>query len=108
VTAKPVIRLDMARQDERDIITYYAREAGLDIALSFREALRGAYRAIADHPGTGSPRYAALLAIKGLRSRKLARYPYLVFYVERDDHVDVWRVLHAQRDIPTSLGDGES
>ena len=22
------------------------------------------------------------------------RFPYLVFYVERVDHVDVWRVLH--------------
>jgi toxin ParE1/3/4 len=27
-------------------------------------------------------------------------YPHLVFYVERDDHVDVWRVLHGSRDIP--------
>jgi toxin ParE1/3/4 len=22
-----------------------------------------------------------------------------VFYVERQDHIDVWRVLHGQRDI---------
>ncbi|ENO88947.1 plasmid stabilization system [Thauera aminoaromatica S2] len=28
------------------------------------------------------------------------RYPYLVFYVERADHIDVWRVLHGERDIP--------
>jgi toxin ParE1/3/4 len=27
-------------------------------------------------------------------------YPHLIFYIERDDHVDVWRVLHGQRDIP--------
>jgi plasmid stabilization system protein ParE len=25
------------------------------------------------------------------------RYPYLVFTVEQDEHVDVWRVLHAER-----------
>jgi toxin ParE1/3/4 len=31
----------------------------------------------------------------------LKAYPYLVFYVESDDHIDVWRVLHASRDIPT-------
>lgn len=31
-------------------------------------------------------------------------YPYLVFYVAGDDHVDVWRVLHAERDIPEWLG----
>jgi toxin ParE1/3/4 len=29
----------------------------------------------------------------------------LVFYIERDDQVDVWRVLHAQRDIPDGLRD---
>nr|MEA2799523.1 toxin ParE1/3/4 [Phenylobacterium sp.] len=31
------------------------------------------------------------------------RYPYLIFYVERDSHVDVWRLLHAERDIPAWL-----
>jgi hypothetical protein len=31
------------------------------------------------------------------------RYPYLVFYVERSDHIDIWRVLHGQRDIPAWL-----
>jgi nucleoside-diphosphate-sugar epimerase len=35
-----------------------------------------------------------------LRAWPLRRYPYLVFYVERQDLLDVWRVLHAQRDIP--------
>ncbi len=30
----------------------------------------------------------------------LARYPQVVFDVEQADHVDVWRVLHGQRDIP--------
>jgi toxin ParE1/3/4 len=27
-------------------------------------------------------------------------YPHLIFYIERDDHVDVWRVLDGKRDIP--------
>jgi len=30
-------------------------------------------------------------------------YPYLVFYVERPDHLEVWRVLHAQRDVPLAM-----
>ena len=58
---------------------------------------------IGDRPGTGSPRHAHLLGIKGLRSRKLGRFPYLILYLERDDHIDVWRILHAQRDIPARL-----
>ncbi|MGE3293173.1 MAG: type II toxin-antitoxin system RelE/ParE family toxin [Geminicoccaceae bacterium] len=36
----------------------------------------------------------------GLQSWALRRYPYLVFYVERESMIDVWRVLHAARDIP--------
>ncbi len=52
------------------------------------------------HPATGSPRYAHELNLPGLRTWSLARYPHLVFYTERSDHIDVWRVLHGQRDIP--------
>ena len=40
------------------------------------------------------------LNLPGLRAWPLTRYPCLVFEVERSDHVDVWRVLHGQRDIP--------
>ena len=31
------------------------------------------------------------------------KYPHCVFYLERSDHIDVWRVLHGQRDIPASM-----
>jgi toxin ParE1/3/4 len=44
----------------------------------------------------------------GLRSRRLIGFPYLAFYVERDDCIEVWRVLHAQRDIPAWLQNPES
>jgi toxin ParE1/3/4 len=33
----------------------------------------------------------------------LTRYPYLLFFMELDDHIDVWRVLHGKRDIPVWL-----
>ena len=70
------------------------------MAHGFVDALEQAYSRISRHPGTGSPRYARELNLPGLRFWQLTRYPYLVFYVERSDHIDVWRVLHAQRDIP--------
>jgi toxin ParE1/3/4 len=37
------------------------------------------------------------LNLPGLRFWPLTRYPHLVFYIEMDDHVDVWRVLHGER-----------
>lgn len=104
---KPVIRLELAQADERGAVIHYAREAGLDLSLRFTEALRDAYRSIGERPAIGSPRYGDLLGIENLRSRKVKRFPFLVFYVERVDHVDIWRVLHSQRDIAAWLGDAK-
>jgi len=45
------------------------------------------------------------LNLPGVRFWPLTRHPYLVFYVERDDHIDVWRVLHGRRDVPAWMAD---
>jgi len=74
-------------------------------ALGFIEALERAYTHIGLHPATGSPRYAHELDLPGLRSWLLTGFPHLVFYIERGNHIDVWRVLHGQRDIPGWLFD---
>jgi len=76
-------------------------EADEAVALGLIDALEKAYGHIARHPATGSPRYAYELNLPGVRAWPLPRYPYIVFYLERPDHIDVWRVLHGQRDIPT-------
>jgi toxin ParE1/3/4 len=108
VSRKPVRPRESARRDVEAAVDYYAREAGADVAIGFIDALQTAYRFVADHPATGSPRYANELGLPGLRSRMLRLYPYLVFYVERDDYIDVWRVLHAHRDIPVWMREIES
>ena len=108
MSAKPVLPRELARRDVEAIVDHYLREAGPDVALGFIDALQAAYRSIADHPAAGSLRYAHELALPGLRSRGMKRYPYLVFYIERDDHIDVWRVLHAQREIPVWMLEPES
>ncbi|MBS3958379.1 MAG: type II toxin-antitoxin system RelE/ParE family toxin [Xanthomonadaceae bacterium] len=98
--AKPVIPREQANRDVDDAVAYYLNEATEAVALGFIDSLEQAYTHIARHPATGSPHYAHELNLPGLRSWSLAHYPYLVFYVERPDHIDVWRVLHGQRDIP--------
>jgi toxin ParE1/3/4 len=108
MSAKPVVPRERARRDIEDAIDHYAREAGERAALGFVDRVEGAFRAIARHPAAGSPRYAHELNLPGLRSRSLKRYPYLVFYVERADHIEIWRVLHAQRDIPAWMGDSQN
>jgi toxin ParE1/3/4 len=108
VSKKPVRPREAAQQDVEAAIDFYIREAGADVTLGLIDALQATYRSIADHPALGSPRYANELGLTGLRTRILRRFPYLVFYVERDDHIDVWRVLHAHRDIPVWMQEPES
>ena len=103
--AKPVVPREQAQQDVADALTYYLAEDAEAAALGFIGALQHAYAHIGRHLVTGSPRYAHELNLPGLRSWPLTRYPYLVFYVERSDHIDVWRVLQAQRDIPAWMRD---
>lgn len=97
---KPVVPRELANLDVDEAIGHYLSEGSEQAALGFIDALELAYVHIGRHPATGSPRYAHELDLPGLRSWPLKRFPYLVFYVERDDQVDVWRVLHGQRDIP--------
>lgn len=109
MTAKPVVPRAQAGRDIDEAIAYYLSERAEPAALGFVDALEKAYSHIGRHPATGSPRHAHELNLPGLRCWPLARYPYLVFYVEHGGHIDVWRVLHGQRDIPAWLqepGDG--
>lgn len=105
MTGKPVVPRERAHADVEAAIAYYRREAGNRAALGFIGALERAFRHVARHPATGSSRYAHDLGLPGLRSWPLRRYPYLVFYVERDERIDVWRVLHVARDIPGWMRD---
>jgi toxin ParE1/3/4 len=107
VKTKPVIPRGLANRDVDEAIAHYLNEGGERVALRFVDALERAYTHIGRQPATGSPRYAHELNIPGLRSWPLARFPYLVFYVERPDRVDVWRVLHGRRDIPAWMRETE-
>jgi toxin ParE1/3/4 len=100
VKAKLVVPREQANRDIDEIIDHYLNEQAEQVAIGFIDALEQAYLHLGRHPDTGSPRYAHELNLPGLRSWALRRYPYLVFYVECSDHVDVWRVLHWHRDIP--------
>ena len=97
---KPVIPRTAATRDAEQAIQHYLEEGAWKAASDFVSALEEAFTHIGAHPESGSPRMGHELELPGLRAWPLSRYPYLVFYVEREDHVDVWRVLHVRRDVP--------
>ncbi len=100
---RPVIPRALAARDVEQAIEYYLEEQALQAALEFIDALERAYDHIARHPSSGSPRLGHELDLPDLRMWPLNSFPYLVFYLETSTHVDVWRVLHQKRDIPSSL-----
>lgn len=100
MTFKPVVPRTAARADVEKAIEDYLAEAGPEVALGFVDALERTYAAIAEVPGIGSPRRAHELNLPGLRSWRIQGYPWLIFHVEAEASIDVWRVLHAKRDIP--------
>ncbi|UCE32786.1 MAG: type II toxin-antitoxin system RelE/ParE family toxin [Burkholderiales bacterium] len=94
-------------RDAEDLVVYYVAGVAEAAAPDFIGALAKAYRHIGRHPASRPTRYAHEPNLPGLRCCPLTRCPCLVSYVERPDHVDVWSVLHGQRDIPAWMQEPE-
>jgi toxin ParE1/3/4 len=103
VKPKQIVPRVLANRDVEAAFVHYMEKAGPDAAEGFMDALASGYSHIARFPGTGSPRYAVTLNLGGLRFWALGRYPYLVFYIEMPDHIDVIRVVHGAMDLARLL-----
>ncbi|WP_109573725.1 type II toxin-antitoxin system RelE/ParE family toxin [Aminobacter sp. AP02] len=103
MTERAVIPRALARLNIEDALDHYGQQAGVNAALGFVDDLQKAYALIADQPASGLLRYAYELGLPGLRTVRLKRHPYVIFYSEQADHIDVWRILHGKRDIPAWL-----
>ena len=100
MSGKPVVLRERARRDIDEAIEHHLSGAEPAVALDFVDTLEDALRQIGERPASGSPRHAHELDIPGLRFQSVGRFPYLVFYAEREADIDVWRVLHGAREIP--------
>ena len=96
---------ERAATDIDQAADYYRREAGTEVALRFIDAVERAVNQVGRAPQSGSPRFSYELEIPDLSVRAVPRFPYLVFYIGGDGVVDVWRILHERRDVPSALTD---
>ncbi len=103
MSLKPVVYRQRARRDIDEARGRYLSEGSAAVALRFIDALELAFERMGEHPASGSPRYASILDIPGLRSWNVTGFPYLVFAVEEEAVVNVWRVLHAASDMAAWL-----
>jgi toxin ParE1/3/4 len=93
----------VAANDVNSAINYYRNNADPHIAVDFINDLEAAISHLTRYPFSGSPRFGYELQIPDLRSWSLNKFPYLIFYLPDEDHLDIWRILHARRDIPAHL-----
>ena len=100
---KPVIQRALAQADIVRAFDHYFVEASTDVASAFVLEIEASMHAITRFPSAGSSRYALPLSIEGLRFVIVERFPYLMFYIDREDRIDVIRVLHQHRDVPSIL-----
>ena len=103
---KPVSLRPRADADIDECAAYIARD-NPGAALRFLDAIQQALATISEQPAIGSLRYAHLPMLDSLRMWVVSGFEnYLVFYIERMHFIDVVRVLHAARDIPSMLREG--
>ncbi len=103
MAAKPVQFRELATFDFESASGYYVAEADVATAIRFVDAVEAVAKRIGRNPRIGSLRFAYELSVPDLRVVSVGKFPYLLFYLERETSVDVWRLLHTSRDIPASL-----
>lgn len=100
---KPAHLRPQALADRKDSARYYRQVASSRIAEDMVIAARKALNQIEQNPGMGSPLIGQQLDIPGLRSWRVSGFPLIWFYFEREDFLDVVRLLGERQDIMAIL-----
>lgn len=102
---KPARLRPQAKHDRRAEIRHYREMAGHHVAETLVLATEHALDQLERQPGIGSPTVGKLLGIPVLRSWRVTGFPLMWFYVERDNHLDVIRLLGERQDVLGILAD---
>jgi putative addiction module CopG family antidote len=89
----------LATRDRQAEVRYCRDEAGSRVAETLVLATEHALDQLERQPGLGSPILGKQLGIEALRTWRVTGFPLLWFYVERDDHLDVIRLLGERQDV---------
>ena len=100
---KPLRLRPAGAGDIRAVVAHYRGDSGPGIALAFTDQLQRLLVGIGTGADPGSPALGQALDLPGLRLWRVSRFPYVVAALERPDHFDVVRLLHARRDLPPGL-----
>lgn len=102
------LRLDIRPAADRDIaaIAEYLAAHSIHAAIRFLAATRRALEFLTDNPSAGAAYPLDHPRLTGLRKWSIKGYrKYLIFYVASANAIQVVRVIHGARDLPTLLAD---
>ncbi len=85
-------------------VAYYAEQAGAEVAERFYLALKAAFASLLANPRHGHAFESKHPALAGLRVWLVHGFPFLVYYREIADGIEVVHVLHGSRDRDRILG----
>jgi toxin ParE1/3/4 len=104
-----IIKRPLARFDLIEEADFIEQVYGLAKAESFLDAAEVSFSNLALMPLMGSPRHDLVAEIPDLRQWRIKGFEdYLIFYHPLPDGVEIIRVLHGKRNIPTILSDEEA
>jgi toxin ParE1/3/4 len=101
---KPAVLRPQSLRDQQGEVRYYRKEGGTRVAVKVAKATDDALDQIELEPGMGSPTLGKRLGIPGLRTWRVVKFPLLWCYFEREDNLDVVRLLGERQDIAAILG----
>ena len=102
---KRAVLRPLAERDLIDATRWHIGRGGSALGAKAFDAARAALGPIKRMPGVGSPRLGKACGLPGLRQWGGGGFPMSWFYFERDDHLDVVRLLGDRHDIAATLAD---
>lgn len=96
------LRILTAADDDVDEIAAYIAQDNTEQAVLFLDALSATYKMILDHPGRWPFYGFTHPRLRDIRERSVANFAnYLIFYRIDAEAVEIVRVLHGARDLPS-------
>ena len=89
----------MAEQDLIHLTQWYTEQGGSVLGERFFDTARAALAPLERMPGLGSPAIGERCGLPGLRQWGVSKFPVRWFYFEREDNLDMVRLLGERQDI---------
>ena len=102
---KRLVLRPQAKADLLANVRWYVERGGLELGARLFDAAQASLVTVQTQPGFGSPAIGQCCGLPGLRSWRVKGFPLHWFYFDRDDSIDVVRLLADRQDVAAILDD---